>query len=393
MSSLLSDPSSAIPVNHKLVSRETWPQWFTLYRHHARFRGIWPYVNPDGPDSIHVSLEAPRVPTIERYIRQENARRQEQYNKEFDAWELRATNQREPEPQTPAVAVKRDVEAKYESDRKDFAGRAAEWSAIAGRYVTLWNWVTGSVGETILTSVLSELDLLQPEVNPSIQVIVRKLKERLAPSRQSIIDSARRRYIKALDQARHGSINPETWYRQWYDAYVRAKAEGIPEIDGQTAVQDFVLAVGRRLAPNWATTQMDKLASREARGKPPATLDEYSKLFAVKLQQYASMREEDYPRSSFGVHATAAPREQHKCPCLARSDHKHKWLPDDCDALMYAVYGRATSRRTPEPHVCKSIRERFNSDAWSELRTKLESEHGKPKPTLGGLPRNANITA
>lgn len=105
------------------------------------------------------------------------------------------------------------------------------------------------------------------------------------------------------------------------------------------------------------------------------------------------MREEDYPRSSFGVHAMAAPREQHKCPCFARSDHKYKWLPDDCDALMYAVYGRATSRRTPEPHVCKSIRERFNSDAWSELRTKLESEHGKLKPTLGRLPRNVNITA
>lgn len=105
------------------------------------------------------------------------------------------------------------------------------------------------------------------------------------------------------------------------------------------------------------------------------------------------MREEDYLRSSFGVHATAALREQYKCPCLARFDYKHKWLPDDCDALMYAVYGRATSRRTPEPHVCKSIRERFNSDAWSELRTKLESEHGKPEPTLGGLLRNANITA
>lgn len=393
MSSLLSDPSSAIPVNHKLVSRETWPQWFTLYRHHARFRGIWPYVNPDGPDSIHVTLEAPRVPTIDRYIRQENARRQEQYNKEIDAWELRAEAQRGPQPPAPAVAVKKDVEAKYEGDRKDFAGRAAEWSAVAGRYVTLWNWVTGSVGESILSSVLSELDLLQPEVDPSIQVIVRKLKERLAPSRHSIVNSARTRYLQALDSARQGSINPETWYRQWYDAYVRGKAEDIPEVTGQLAAQDFILAVGRRIAPDWATTQLDRIASREARGKPPITLDEYSKLFAVKLQQFATLRDEDWPRSAFGVHATAATRELHSCPCLVRPDQKHKWLPEDCDALMYAVYGRSSSRRTPEPHVCKRIRERFNSDAWSELRTKLESEHGKPEPTLGGLPRNANITA
>lgn len=148
------------------------------------------------------------------------------------------------------------------------------------------------------------------------------------------------------------------------------------------------------MAPDWATTQLDKLASRKARGKLSPTLDEYAKLFAIKLQQHSSMEEEDKGRSAFGVFSTITAKELHRCPCLARPDQQHKWLPEDCDALLYAVYGRPSSRRTPEPHVCERIKERFNSDTWSELRTKLESEHGRPATTLGGrLPKSGSIAA
>lgn len=213
-SSALTDPSATIPVSHKLITRKSWPEWITLFRHHARFRGIWPYVNPSNPDSVHVTLEAPRAPTIDRYIRQENARRQQQYRNELEAWELQAPAQRGARPGAPEVAGKRDIKAQYEIDRRDFPGRAAEWSAVAGKYVTLWNWVNANVDSTLLTSVLTELDLLQPDVDPSIQVVVRKLKERIAPSPESTLETTRTRYLKALETARRGSINPEVWYRQ-----------------------------------------------------------------------------------------------------------------------------------------------------------------------------------
>lgn len=115
------------------------------------------------------------------------------------------------------------------------------------------------------------------------------------------------------------------------------------------------------------------------------------------MQQFAILRDEDWLRLAFGVHATAATKELYSCFCFVRLDQKYKWLPDNCDALMYAVYGRATLRRTPEPYVCERIRERFNFGIWSELRTRLESEHGKltATATFGGrlLSGTSNITA
>lgn len=84
--------------------------------------------------------------------------------------------------------------------------------------------------------------------------------------------------------------------------------------------------------------KLDKLARREVRGKPPTTLNEYPKYFAVKRQQREAMWQEGRGTSLFRVYSKTT-RGLSKCLCLARARQKHEWPSDDCGALLYTVYG------------------------------------------------------
>jgi hypothetical protein len=90
------------------------------------------------------------------------------------------------------------------------------------------------------------------------KAIVRLLKRDCAPSERMIETSIRSEYREIL--ANTTGQDPLRWYARWHQAYVRAQARNIPEISGQLAIQDFLVAVGKRFAPDWARWQLEDLA-------------------------------------------------------------------------------------------------------------------------------------
>ncbi|RYP50846.1 hypothetical protein DL769_010898 [Monosporascus sp. CRB-8-3] len=149
------DPSqsSVIPVTgKKLSNRDTWPDWYMQLRYHARFRGIWQYIDPNAVDAPHLGLAAPAAP---------------------------ATTSAAPEASSSS-------------------GEATQ------------------VDSEILSSYLRELDLLHPDDDPSIQRIIRLLKERLAHTDGSTTNTVQLQYIAVSELAKTGYHKPAEWYAKWH---------------------------------------------------------------------------------------------------------------------------------------------------------------------------------
>ncbi|RYP45235.1 hypothetical protein DL768_008398 [Monosporascus sp. mg162] len=249
------DPSNTavIPVTgKKLSNRDTWPDWYTQLRYHARFRGIWKYVDPNAQDAPHLSSELPSEPPTE------------------DSGESAPA-----ESSKGTSTAKATQPAATQGNRKELGIK--EWAVLSSRYTALWNWINATVDSELLSSCLRELDLLHPDDEPSIQRIVRLLKERIAPTDESTANTVRIEYIAALNQATVGHLKPSQWYPRWYDAYVRARAHNIPEVQGRLAVQQFLIAISKRLDPTWALRELSELARAEALGTPTTTLEQYGK--------------------------------------------------------------------------------------------------------------------
>ncbi|RYP13484.1 hypothetical protein DL765_006859 [Monosporascus sp. GIB2] len=139
------DPSNTavIPVPaRKFSNRETWPDWFTQLRYHARFRGIWQYVNPNAQDAPHLPATAPTegfgesVPTESSGV--------------AAIGQLAATGQ-------PAATLQGDRELCLR-----------ERAVLSSRYTSLWNWINATVDAQLFSSYLRKLDLFHLNDDPSI---------------------------------------------------------------------------------------------------------------------------------------------------------------------------------------------------------------------------------
>jgi len=265
-----------------------------------------------------------------------------------------------------------------------------EWTVLSSRYTSLWNWINATVDAELLSSYLRELDLLHPNDDPSIQRIVRLLKERIAPTDESTANTVRIEYIAALNLATVGYLKPSQWYPKWHDAYVRARAHNIPEIQGRLAVQQFLIAISKRLDPEWATRELVELARAEAFGNPITPLEQYGRWYSTIVHQRQQLKLGE----SHGAYTTLAggsppgseqESEGHHCPCLATTGMKHRWPPTRCYKLLRAL-GKALPQGVKPPdlgqNVLKRIKCRAELDEWKPVRILLEGLPDEPSTSV-----------
>jgi CRISPR/Cas system Type II protein with McrA/HNH and RuvC-like nuclease domain len=87
--------------------------------------------------------------------------------------------------------------------------------------------------------------------NIILKSLIRKLKETLSPIREDAVEKARRDYRNHFTNAGRAQ-NPRDWVLQWKTLFFTAKSYQVDKVEGFLAVTDFLVAVRKKVAPNWA---------------------------------------------------------------------------------------------------------------------------------------------
>jgi hypothetical protein len=85
----------------------------------------------------------------------------------------------------------------------------------------------------------------------TLKGLIRKLKKTLSSTREDAVEKARKDYRNHLTNAERAQ-NPRDWVLQWKTLYLTAKSYQIEEVEGFLAVTDFLVAIRKKVAPNWA---------------------------------------------------------------------------------------------------------------------------------------------
>jgi CRISPR/Cas system Type II protein with McrA/HNH and RuvC-like nuclease domain len=81
--------------------------------------------------------------------------------------------------------------------------------------------------------------------------LIRKLKKTLSSTREDAVEKVRKDYRNHLTNAGRAQ-NPRDWVLQWKTLYFIAKSYQVGKVEGFLAVTDFLVAVQKKMAPNWA---------------------------------------------------------------------------------------------------------------------------------------------
>jgi CRISPR/Cas system Type II protein with McrA/HNH and RuvC-like nuclease domain len=106
--------------------------------------------------------------------------------------------------------------------------------------------------------------------------LIRKLKETLSPIRKNAVKKARKDYRNHLTNARKAQ-NPRNWVLQWKTLYLTAKSYQVKEVEGSLAVTDFLVAIRKKMAPNWAHNLILSQNNKIVWSKKRKTFFEYGK--------------------------------------------------------------------------------------------------------------------
>ena len=171
----------------------------------------------------------------------------------------------------------------------------------------------------------------------------------------------------------------EKWHSTWVTALNRAKNAKLTEVEGNQGIADFLDAISARYAPDWATRKREEIFEAEVEGRElNHTLEIYAAQF-LAITRNAPQTKKHQAYATLGQ-ITDQPAEQAqplKCPCMRPgSNFKHKYSPDECALLEYAITGQRAQDckiRVSKSWI-KNIRERYEDDQFLSLRTKLEKD-------------------
>jgi CRISPR/Cas system Type II protein with McrA/HNH and RuvC-like nuclease domain len=85
----------------------------------------------------------------------------------------------------------------------------------------------------------------------TLKGLIRKLKETLSSIRENAVEKARKDYRNHFTNAGRAQ-NPRNWVLQWKTLYLTAKSYQVREVEGSLAVTNFLVAIRRKMAPDWA---------------------------------------------------------------------------------------------------------------------------------------------
>jgi CRISPR/Cas system Type II protein with McrA/HNH and RuvC-like nuclease domain len=112
----------------------------------------------------------------------------------------------------------------------------------------IYKFINGFMDKAILRPLQTKL-LMNNDT--TLKGLIRKLKETLSPTREDAVEKARKDYRNHLTNAGRAQ-NPRDWVLQWKTLYLTAKSYQVEEVEGSLAVTDFLVAVRKKMAPDWA---------------------------------------------------------------------------------------------------------------------------------------------
>ena len=74
-------------------------------------------------------------------------------------------------------------------------------------------------------------------------------------------------------------MNPKHWFTDWEKAFNCAKALNIPDIQGTPATIEFLMALQYKIAPSWATEQLQELYAKDELGLTILSIEQYAQIF------------------------------------------------------------------------------------------------------------------
>jgi hypothetical protein len=110
----------------------------------------------------------------------------------------------------------------------------------------------------------------------TLKGLIWKLKETLSPIRKDAVEKARKDYRNHLTNAGR-TQNPRNWVLQWKTLYLTAKSYQVGEVEGSLAVTDFLVAVRKKVAPDWAHNLILSQNNKIVWNKERKTFFEYGK--------------------------------------------------------------------------------------------------------------------
>jgi hypothetical protein len=85
----------------------------------------------------------------------------------------------------------------------------------------------------------------------TLKGLIRKLKKTFSSIREDAVKKARKDYRNHFTNAGRAQ-NPRNWVLQWKTLYLTAKSYQVKKVEGSLAVTDFLVAIRKKMAPNWA---------------------------------------------------------------------------------------------------------------------------------------------
>lgn len=361
-----------------LKARKDWPQWYLQLQVVARGKWVWEDINPDNPDVPDIVRNVPKYPelpakpiepkplpigsTTEQV--QGFAKSTEEYKQDLAVYESRLKDQQE--------TVRR------------WKVQTAEWTRKANGVIYIQEYMTKTISASLLQPV--QIQLLDKN-ETGVQQQLRLLKRQLAPSEATLKNQIRVEYRSHLEKAKAGRMGADTWFNEWQLLYSRARAYGVPEIEGTIALTDFLDAITVKYAPEWARQMRIDVIKRASLNEPDLDLDDVATVFNAMLAEQTSLSGKGRSSSIFSIPTLnkesarndqgSKPGTGRTCPCRPGSA-KHKWDPISCRRLQTAVEGSAPSIPIKLSKVDKKkILERYNKSEWSDLRNKVKQSGWK----------------
>ncbi|KAJ4168379.1 hypothetical protein NW754_002251 [Fusarium falciforme] len=345
-----------------------WTSWYDDFVSRAETSKIFDFVDIDKDAPI---LEEPKEPISSEEML-------ELLNKAaYEAW-THANQQNaaaagpRPEPATDLtdgqwIRLTR-LQSEYKVKLATFANRQRAYAELAV-------WVRSTVDKTYLGNTTSKSDL---------RTIVRDLKSSLAPSEDEQKEEARLRYRQVLAQTKR--VKPEDWLVAWNKAKLEGERHKIAELEGQSALNDFLTAVSAFDA-TWASQQKVQIMNNKKFGlKMDVTLRALGELFHEHVRSTRMTS-----KMADSVFAVSEATQSH-CPC-GLPPSKHRWKPVDCAAVQIAINGESKDGRRANSSRVKTCKEVLKQAKWKSLMdtvkgsaatAKLDQREDKGNPRKHG---------
>lgn len=342
-----------------------WNAWYEDFVSRAETSKIFDFVDIDRDSPI---LEEPKEPmTSEEMLMQLD-------KAALDAWEQASQENAEtagarPEPLADLtdkqwIQLTR-IQSEYRVKLATFANRQRGYAELAV-------WVRSTVDKSYLGNTTSKSDL---------RIMVRDLKSSLAPSEDEQKEEARLRYRQVLAQTKR--VKPEDWLVAWNKAKLEGERHKIAELEGQSALNDFLTAASAFDA-TWASQQKVQIMNSKKFGfKMDVTLRALGELFHEQVR--STRMAGKFTDSAFA----ASDVVQSPCPCGLRSS-MHRWKPIDCAAVQIAINGESKDGRHAKSSRVKACKEALKQAKWKSLVDSVKGSTATAKtdqPEDKGNPR------